>query len=113
MKKGRFPGDLMGGIVESQNQVASQTKMKARKGMRTQGITDVETFNRKFKETFAETGTFLFRLQRKKAIQVYFEFFGLKLLLFVLFCSFFLTKIKVAIFVIIYEQIIENVHTYR
>ena len=70
MKKGRFPGDLMGGIAESQNQVASQTKMKARKGMRTQGITDVETFNRKFKETFAETGTFLFRLQRKKAIQV-------------------------------------------
>lgn len=61
MKKGRFPGDLMEGIVESQNQVASQTKMKARKGMRTQGITD-ETFNRKFKETFAETGTFLFPL---------------------------------------------------
>ena len=70
MKKGRFPGDLMGGIVESQNQVASQTKMKARKSMRTQGITDVETFNRKFKETFAKNGTFLFRLQRKKAIQV-------------------------------------------
>ena len=44
-----FPVTLWEGIAERENQVASQSKIEARRGVWSQGMPDSETFNRKFK----------------------------------------------------------------
>ena len=44
-----FPLTLWEGTAERKKQVASEVKMEARIGVRSQGMPDTETFNRKFK----------------------------------------------------------------
>ena len=106
-----FPLTLWEGTAERKKQVASQVKMEARIGVRSQGMPDAETFNRKFKNV-CRNWHLPFSTLTKKAIQAYFNFFLVKVVVcFVLL--FFLAKIKVAIFVRIYEQIIKNVRTYN
>ena len=110
-KKMAFPVTQWEATAERKKQVASQVKMEARIGVRSQGMPDAETFNRKFKNV-CRNWHLPFSTLTKKAIQAYFNFFLVKVVVcFVLL--FFLAKIKVAIFVRIYEQIIKNVRTYN
>ena len=88
--------------------------MEDRRGVWSQGMPDSQTFNRKFKNVCRNWHLpFSTLTKKKKQFKFILNFFRLKLLLIVLSCTFFLAKIKVAIFVITYEQIIKNVLTYK
>ena len=65
------------GTAERKKQVASQVKMEAGIGLRSQGMPDTETFNRKFKNV-CWNWHLPFSTLTKKAIQAYFEFFLVK-----------------------------------
>ena len=72
-----FPVTIWEGPAERKKQVASQVKMEARIGVRSQGMPDAETFNRKFKNV-CRNWHLPFSTLTKKAIQAYFEFFLVK-----------------------------------
>ena len=59
-------------------------------------------------KTFVETGTFPFRLKQKKQFKLILNFFLVNAVVCFVLLFFFFAKIKVAIFVIIYEQIIKK-----
>ena len=64
--------------------------MEARKGVWSQGMPDSETFNRKFKNWHLPFST----LTKKKTIQVYFEFFLVKVVVDCFVLHFFSCKNK-------------------